>query len=156
MNDMRLDSITTMNKWILYHEFRVTYRDSLIGSETLVDGDWVSKTTAVDGPIPISLSDNVAKDAQVVIGDSMVFNVQGVLMETVVSSIREVDWGRMQLNFSIVFPTGVLENAPQFSVLTTNAPDESSSADLQRDLVKNFPNISILDLRQLYTIIEDI
>ena len=34
--------------------------------------------------------------------------------------------------------------------------DEASSADLQRDLVKSFPNISILDLRQIYTIIEDI
>ncbi len=156
VNDMRLDSITTMNKWILYHEFRVTYRDSLIGSETLVDGDWVSKTTAVDRPIPISLSDNVAKDAQVVIGDSMVFNVQGVLMETVVSSIREVDWGRMQLNFSIVFPKGVLENAPQFIVLSTNAPNESASAQLQQELVGKFPNISIIDLRQVISIIERI
>ncbi len=30
------------------------------------------------------------------------------------------------------------------------------SADLQRDLVKKFPNISVLDLRQVYNIIEDI
>ncbi len=156
VNDMRLDSITTMNKWILYHEFRVTYRDSLIGSETLVDGNWVSKTNAVDGPIPISLSDNVAEDAQVTIGDTMIFNVQGVLMETVVSSIREVDWGRMQLNFSIVFPRGVLENAPQFNVLSTNVPNESASAELQQELVRKFPNISIIDLRQIITIIESI
>ena len=156
VNDMRSDSITTMNKWILYHEFRVTYRDSLIGSETLIDGNWVSKTNADDGPIPISLSDNVADDAQVTIGDTMIFNVQGVLMETVVSSIREVDWGRMQLNFSIVFPRGILENAPQFNVLSTNVPNESVSAELQQELVRKFPNISIIDLRQIITIIESI
>jgi len=156
VNDMRSDSITTMNKWILYHEFRVTYRDSLIGSETLVDGNWVSKSNAADGPIPISLSDNVAEDAQVAIGDTMIFNVQGVLMETVVSSIREVDWGRMQLNFSIVFPRGVLENAPQFNVLSTNVPNESASSELQQELVRKFPNISIIDLRQIITIIESI
>ncbi len=156
VNDMRLDSITTMNKWILYHEFRVTYRDTLIGSETLVDGNWVPKINTVDRPIPISLSDNVAKDAQVTIGDTMIFNVQGVLMETVVSSIREVDWGRMQLNFSIVFPRGVLENAPQFNVLSTNVPNESASAELQQELVRKFPNISIIDLRQIIIIIESI
>ncbi len=46
--------------------------------------------------------------------------------------------GTMQLNFSVVFPEGVLENAPQFNVLTTYVPNEDSSADLQRDLVKNF------------------
>jgi len=90
------------------------------------------------------------------IGDSMVFNVQGVLMETVVSSIREVDWGRMQLNFSVVFPKGVLENAPQFNVLSTNVPNESASAQLQQELVGKFPNISIIDLRQVITIIERI
>ncbi|MBT8300760.1 MAG: ABC transporter permease [Maribacter sp.] len=156
VNDMRLDSLTTMNKWILYHEFRVTYRDSLIGSENLVDGNWVSRTNADERPIPISLSDNVANDAQVTIGDTMIFNVQGVLMETVVSSIREVDWGRMQLNFSIVFPMGVLENAPQFNVLSTNVASESASAKLQQELVRKFPNISIIDLRQIITIIESI
>jgi putative ABC transport system permease protein len=77
-------------------------------------------------------------------------------METVVGSIREVDWGRMQLNFSVVFPTGVLENAPQFHVLTTNAPDKAASANLQRQLVKQYPNVSILDLRQVISLVEGI
>jgi putative ABC transport system permease protein len=67
-----------------------------------------------------------------------------------------VDWGRLQVNFSIVFPKGVLDNAPQFNVLTTYAFSEERSADLQRDLVEKFPNVSIIDLRQVYTIIEDI
>ncbi|WP_047247874.1 ABC transporter permease [Maribacter thermophilus] len=155
VNAIRLDSTTTINKWILNHEFRVTYRDSLIGSEKLISGDFDAKV--VPGrPVPISLSDNVANDAQVVVGDTLVFNVQGMLMETIVGSIREVDWGRMQMNFSVVFPTGILENAPQFHVLTTNAPDKLSSANIQRELVKSFPNVSILDLRQVLTLIEGI
>ena len=156
VNDMRSDSLTTMNKWILYHEFRVTYRDSLIASETLLEGNWVSENKATEGPIPISLSDNVAEDAQVGIGDIIVFNVQGVLMETVVSNVRKVDWGRMQLNFSIVFPEGVLENAPQFNVLTTKVRNEEASAQIQQELVRKFPNVSIIDLRQVIAIVEDI
>lgn len=155
VNEIRLDTTTNINKWILNHEFRVTYRDSLISSEKLVSGAFVEKMPQ-NGPVPISLADNVARDAQVVVGDTLLFNVQGMLMETVVGSIREVDWGRMQLNFSIVFPTGILENAPQFHVLTTNAPDKSASAKLQRELVKKFPNVSILDLRQVITLIESI
>lgn len=155
VNEIRLDTTTSINKWILNHEFRVTYRDSLISSEKLVSGTFVEKMPQT-GPVPISLADNVARDAQVVVGDTLLFNVQGMLMETVVGSIREVDWGRMQLNFSIVFPTGILENAPQFHVLTTNAPDKSASAKLQRELVKKFPNVSILDLRQVITLIESI
>ncbi|WP_281543284.1 ABC transporter permease [Maribacter aestuarii] len=155
VNDIRLDTTSRVNKWILSHEFRVTYRDSLIASEKLVSGTWNPKVDKTK-PIPISLSDNVAGDARVVVGDTLLFNVQGQLMETVVGSIREVDWGRMQLNFSVVFPTGVLENAPQFHVMTTNAPDKASSANLQRELVRKFPNVSILDLRQVLTLVESI
>ncbi|GAL72134.1 ABC transporter permease protein putative [Jejuia pallidilutea] len=137
------------------HEFRTTYRDSLISSEELLEGSWTPNVVP-DEVIPISISDNVAEDANVTIGDTIVFNVQGVLMETVVGSIRLVDWGQLQPNFSIVFPNGVLENAPQFNVLTTDAPSESSSAQLQRNMVTKFPNVTVIDLRQVYTLVEDI
>lgn len=154
-NDIRKDTINRINQWILNHEFRVTYRDSLIGSETLSSGEWTNESD-VDGFIPISLSDNVARDAKVEIGDKMTFNVQGVLMKTVVASTRIVDWGRMQVNFSIVFPKGVLENAPQFHVMSTKVPDDKTSAELQQELVKKFPTVSIIDLRQVITLVEGI
>ncbi|WP_417198859.1 ABC transporter permease [Bizionia sp.] len=155
VNDIRQDSTRQMRGWILNHEFRTTYRDSLIASEELLEGEWTPQLKPGD-PIVISISDNLASDAKLSVGDAVVFNVQGVLMETTVGSIRKVDWSQMQLNFSIVFPAGVLEQAPQFNVFTTNVPDETSSAALQQDLVAKFPNVSIIDLRQIYTVIEDI
>ena len=156
VDDIRKDTTSTINGWILNHEFRVTYRDSLIPSERLVEGTWVPRYETKEGPVPISLSDNVARDAEVTIGDRIVFNVQGVLMETEVASIRAVDWGRLQLNFSVVFPEGVLEQAPRFHVLTTFAPDEDTSARFQQDLVRAYPNISVLDIRQLLSVVSDI
>lgn len=155
VNDIRKDSTSTINRWILNHEFRVTYRDSLLASEEIIEGTWINDIKQGE-PILISISDNIAQDASLEVGDELIFNVQGVLMKTIIGSIRKVDWGRMQLNFTVVFPKGVLENAPQFSVLTTNVPSEAASADLQRDLVRKFPNITVLDLRQVYTLIEDI
>lgn len=156
VNDIRLDTTTRVNKWILNHEFRTTYRDSMIGSEKLLEGEWLPSVPPNTEVIPISLADNVANDALVKLGDTLLFNVQGKMMTTVVGNIRQVDWARMQLNFSIVFPTGILEKAPQFHVVTTNAPDKASSANLQRELVKKFPNISIIDLRQVVTLVENI
>ena len=155
VNTLRQDSTSNVRGWLLNHEFRTTYRNSLIASEEIVAGEWISTQTEGDA-VKISISDNLATDANVTIGDPIVFNVQGVLMETTVGSIRKVDWGRIQLNFSIVFPEGVLENAPQFNVLTTNVPNEERSAALQRELVEKFPNVTIIDLRQVYTIVEDI
>ena len=153
VNEIRKDTTSRINSWILNHEFRVTYRDSLIASEKLEAGEWVPKVISKE-QIPISISDNFARDAKVKVGDKLSFNVQGVIMNTVVSSIRTVDWGRMQLNFSIVFPIGVLEKAPQFTVLTTNVPDENASAKLQKELVRLFPNVSILDIRQILVVVE--
>ncbi len=153
VNEIREDSTSTINGWILSHEFRVTYRDSLIASESIENGEWIAE---VENPemIPISVSTNFAEDAQVEVGDQVTFNVQGVLMKTKIASTRLVDWGRMQTNFSIVFPKGVLEQAPQFHVITTKVPDAQKSAEIQQLLVKNYPNISILDLRQVLSIIE--
>ncbi len=153
VNQIRQDTAANVNRWVLNHEFRVTYRDSLIASETLEQGEWVREATRGDR-VPISVSDNFADDAKVQVGDELSFNVQGVLLNTVVASVRTVDWSRMQMNFSIVFPAGILEDAPQFRVLTTSLPDEQTSAGLQQELVKNFPNVTIIDLRQVLTVVE--
>ncbi|MGB5942760.1 MAG: FtsX-like permease family protein [Leeuwenhoekiella sp.] len=154
-NALRADTTSQIRRWVLNHEFRTTYRDSLIPSEELLEGEWVPEQKG-EGPIAISISDNIAEDAQLTIGDAVVFNVQGVLMETFVSSIRKVDWANLQLNFSIVFPKGVLEDAPQFNVLTAYAPNDAQSAGLQQDLVREFPNVSVIDLRQVFTVVEDL
>ncbi|MBT9187774.1 ABC transporter permease [Zobellia russellii] len=155
VNELRKDTTHQIRRWILNHEFRTTYRDSLAPSEELLEGTWTPEVKQGE-PVFISISDNLARDAKLSIGDPVVFNVQGVLMETTVGSIREVDWAQMQLNFSVVFPKGVLEQAPQFNVFTSNIPDEKGSAFLQRDLVAQFPNLTLIDLRQVSTLIEDI
>ncbi|WP_324721026.1 ABC transporter permease [Salinimicrobium sp. HB62] len=155
VNQIREDSTSNINRWVLNHEFRVTYRDSLINSEELLAGEWIPEVTDPN-LIPISVSDNFAEDAKVELGDKVAFNVQGVIMNTVVRSVRTVDWSRMQPNFSIVFPKGILENAPQFRVITTKVANENASASLQQDLVQLYPNISIIDLRQILKVIEDL
>ena len=155
VNEIRKDTTSQINGWILNHEFRVTYRDSLIASESIESGEWTAEAGDMN-PVPISISNNFAEDAKVGVGDELIFNVQGVLLNTVVGSVRTVDWSRMQLNFSLVFPKGVLEDAPQFNVLTTKVPGEEKSAQLQQELVKEFPNVSIIDLRQVLSVIEEI
>ncbi|MUU77067.1 ABC transporter permease [Winogradskyella endarachnes] len=154
VNELRQDS-TRRRRGFLNHEFRSTYRDSLLNSEDVIRGEWVD-ALGPNEPIVISISENLAESTQVDIGDTIVFNVQGVLMETTIGSIRKVDWQQLQPNFNVVFPKGVLEKAPQFNVILTSVTDAESSADLQRDLVAKYPNVSIIDLRQVYTIIEDI
>ena len=37
-NDIRKDTSSQINEWVLNHEFRTTYRDSLISSEEIIGG----------------------------------------------------------------------------------------------------------------------
>ncbi len=131
--------------WALFREYRSTYRESLIDSEELLAGEWQGRV----GPgeeVRISLEESIARDLDVSPGDTLVFDVQGVPVETVIGSLREVDWERMQTNFFVVFPAGVLEDAPQFHVLMTQIRSAETSAELQRTVVRHFPNVSTIDM----------
>src|SRR5690606_2543559 len=89
-------------------------------------------------------------------GDRLLFNVQGVRVPAVVGSLREVDWNRVQTNFRLIFPTGVIDNAPQFHVLMTRVPDETVSARLQQTIVTQFPNVSIIDLGLILKVLDEL
>jgi len=67
-------------------------------------------------------------------------------VETYVSSTRDVDFQRVQPNFFMLFPTGVLENAPQIFVTVTRVPDREASASLQQAVVQQYPNVSAIDV----------
>jgi putative ABC transport system permease protein len=133
--------------WSLRHEYRCTYNDRLRNAEKLVAGTWYPQVTNSPAAVPISVEDGVAKELQVGLGDEIVFDVQGVPIKTRVASLREVDWKRIQPNFFVIFPRGVLEDAPAMHVVVLRVPSAEESARLQRAVVKQFPNVSVIDLR---------
>ena len=148
------DTTAKVRDWVLNREYRVTYRDSLIDSETLVQGEWSGQ--AQNDSIFISLEKGLAEDMKVSLGDKVTFNVQGALMDVYVGSLREIDWQRVQTNFLVVFPTGVLEEAPKFHVILTRYDDVAQSANYQKDVVSQFPNISIIDLDLILKTVDEV
>lgn len=149
------DTTSEIRNWVFNREYRVTYRDTLIDSETVVEGEWHGDKSG-DGTIYVSVADNIAEDMQAEIGDRLVFNVQGRPIETVISSIREVDFRRVQTNFFVVFPTGVLENAPQFHVVVTRTSSQQQSVEFQSALVQGYPNVSVIDLSMILKTVDEI
>ncbi|MDZ7714639.1 MAG: FtsX-like permease family protein [Balneolaceae bacterium] len=140
------DSTLDIRGWALRREYRATYRDSLMESETLLKGDFIGQAESGSEIFPVSPAQEIAEDLNLALGDTLIFDVQGVPIKTYVSSIREVDFQRVQPNFFMVFPTGVLEQAPQIFVTVTRAADRESSADIQQAVVQRYPNISAIDV----------
>ncbi|MEO6000123.1 MAG: FtsX-like permease family protein [Chitinophagaceae bacterium] len=150
---LQKDSTLPMQRWIFSREYRVTFRDTLTASEKVTKGKWIGTT---NGNVYVSLEERFANRNKIKPGDTMVFNVQGSIISTIVGSLRAVDWSRIQTNFLVVFPTGVLEEAPQFHVLLTHVPNKETSARFQQAVVKEFPNVSIIDLGLVLSILDKI
>ena len=147
------DTSAKIPDWALTREYRVTYRDSLIDSEKLVTG----KLPHMAGAYPhISVERDYIERLKLNVGDTLTFNVQGAPIPTIVGGTREVNWNRVQTNFLIVFPKGVLEQAPQFHVLMTRVPNTQASAIFQRQLVQQYPNVSAIDLGLILQTIDEI
>jgi putative ABC transport system permease protein len=147
VSDVRSDTAFVGEKWPFLREYRSSYRETLTSSETIVDGKWHGDepiTTSADAVV--SLEEDIARQLGVGVGDNLVLDVQGVPMTAEVGSIRSVEWRRMSSNFFMVFDPGVLQSAPKFFVVATRVPDDAAAATLQRSIVADFPNVSIIDL----------
>lgn len=148
------DTTSNVRDWALRREYRVTYRDQLIDSEKIIDGEF--QASATKDSILISVSDNMRDGLKLELKDEIVWNVQGVDVKTYVGSFREIDWQRVQTNFMVVFPEGVLEDAPQFYVLISRIDDKNKSASFQQELVRNFPNVSAIDLTLILETVDQV
>lgn len=153
---LREDSTIDMHLWIFNREYRITYRDTIISSERITRGKWTGVADVSKSLPLISIEEGFAESNSISVGDTMTWNVQGVVMPTIVGSFREVDWNRVQTNFLVVFPNGVLEQAPQFHVMMTHVPSVEVSAKFQRELVKLHPNVSIIDLNLILSVLDEI
>jgi putative ABC transport system permease protein len=156
VKELLADSSRDIARWALRHEYRVTYRDSLVGTEKIVKGKLQKRAEGLHSDIKVSIAQRMADNLHAEVGDTLVFNVQGILVTTTVGSIRQVDWQRVQPNFFVVFPDNVLEKAPQFHVIVTRVSNDRVSAELQRKVIQRYPNISIIDLNLILQTINSI
>lgn len=152
---LQKDTTDNISNWALTREYRVTYRDSLHHSEKLIKGDLQIRKDRKDS-VWVTISEGMLDNLDVTIGDSMVFDIQGVPIKAFISGVREVDWPKDPPNFIFVFPAGVLENAPQIYVTSTRVEDPQQANRFQQSLVMQFPNVSLIDLRLILSTVNEL
>ncbi len=143
------------SRWLYNREFRVTYRDTLIASETLTAGELIPLGARGDS-IFVSLEKGFGEGNGLKIGDEIEFNVQGRPIKTYIGSFRDVKFNQVSTNFLVLFPNGVLEQAPKFHVIITKTKNDREAADVQAEIVRAYPNISIINLGTIVATLEEI
>ena len=132
--------------WTLTREYRSSYRGQPGDTEKISSGEWIGRVQPGAARVPISVEEGLAKELQLALGDEIVFDVQGVPLKTYVASLRTVEWQRMQPNFFILFPEGVLEPAPKTFAAAVRAETPAVAARVQQAVAKALPGVSTIDL----------
>ncbi len=125
--------------------FNLTYRESLLADESIIDGDTLFHDKWTEPQV--SIMDTIASMHPMKIGDRIQFKIQGVPLTARVASIRSREKQSFSPFFYFVFPTSVLEKAPQTLFCAIEIPP-GQVGPLQNRLVAQFPNVSVIDLSQ--------
>lgn len=142
------DQSRDIPSWTLRREYRSTFRDAIVDrTEKVTAGEFVARVGPDVDVVPVSVEEGLAEDIGLELGDEIEWDVQGLPMKTRVASLREVEWRRLEPNFFVVWPAGVLESAPKFWVAAANAASPEDSARIQRAVVAALPNVSAIDLQ---------
>jgi len=99
-------------------EFNLSHAAELPDSNLVTGGRWQPEE-----PGAISVEDGIAKTLGLKLGDTMRFDIAGVLQEGRITSLRKVDWGSMRANFFVIFPTAtLLDELPTTYMAAFRAP----------------------------------
>ncbi len=131
-------------RWSYTREQRLTWMDEFPDSNTFVEGSgW-------NDPLPneLSLEVDYAENLGVKVGSRIGFDVQGIELEFVVTSLREIEWRSFGINFFLVAEPGSLEGAPH-NRLAAARIDAERDNELMAVLAANYSNVTPLFVRAI-------
>jgi len=139
----------------LGREFTLTYRDHLESNERVVEGRFWNAPSAEP---EVSVEREIARRARLHVGDTITFNILGMTVSPKITSIRSVEWRESRNGgFVFVFRPGPLDTAPQTFVSPLKGPGAADARGrFQHDLVERFPNVSVIDFREILETLRDV
>jgi putative ABC transport system permease protein len=154
--ETQLDSFEEVRqRGSLGREYIITYRDRLEPNETIVAGGFWNGPSAEP---EVSVEKELHDRFQIQVGDTVRFDILGRIVSARVTSIRKVDFRDTRSGgFIFVFRPGVLDTAPQMMISPLKGPESAQArARLQHDLVQQFPNVSVIDFKEILQTVRDV
>ncbi|MFN3273539.1 MAG: ABC transporter permease [Paracoccus sp. (in: a-proteobacteria)] len=131
--------------WVLRGDRGVTYAALPPPGTTITQGAWWPEDYA--GPPLVSISDEIATEIGLALGDTLTVNILGRDITAEIASFREVDFSTAGIGFVMAMNPGALQAAPHTHIATVYATPEAEAAIL-RDLGRRFPNITAVPVRE--------
>ncbi len=129
----------------LGREANLTWSDELQHENVITAGKWFDSNKPLEsGLYGVSVEARIADRLDIQLGDKLTFNVGSEIINTQVSSLREVNWQTMQPNFFFVIqPQAMQGYLPTY--LSSFYLDKSRKSDIT-DLMKPFASVTLFDV----------
>ncbi|MFZ3019377.1 MAG: FtsX-like permease family protein, partial [Gallionella sp.] len=124
---------------LVEREFNLSYMEQMPEWNKLVGGKWWA--AGVNGEL--SVEKGIAETLGIRLGDTLTYDVAGSRFTARVTSLREVEWDSMRVNFFVIATPELLRDYPA-SYLTSFylPPDRVRAGDR---LAREFPNVLVID-----------
>jgi putative ABC transport system permease protein len=94
----------------------------------------------------VSVESGIARTLGIEVGDRLGFDISGEPAWAKVTSLRDLRWDSMQVNFFMILSPAVLLDMPQTFITSFYLPASSEAAGLNQSLTSRFPGVSLIDL----------
>ena len=119
-------------------EFNLSHSAELPAHNLLVAGAWKAEEANA-----LSVEEGLANSMGLKLGDNLRFDVAGTPVEARITSLRQVDWASMRVNFFVLFPRAVMPELPSTLIAAYRSP---AAGALDKTIGREFPNLTVVDV----------
>jgi putative ABC transport system permease protein len=144
-------------RFILRGDRGITFSAEPPENADIVEGEWWKADHA--GPPLVSFDAETAKGLGLGVGDRITVNVLGRDVEATIANLRRIEWGRLAINFFMVFSPDAFRGAPATRLVTVTFPDggdPKTELALLARVVERFPVVTAVRVKDALTRVDDL
>jgi putative ABC transport system permease protein len=138
---------------LVEREFNLSYLVDPPAYNQIVQGRWFARDSA-----ELSIERGIAETLGIHMGDQLSFDVAGEIVRAKVTSVRELNWDSMKVNFFVIMAPSLLQDRPQTYITSIYAPPQRPNPTSA--LVREFRNLTVIDtgvvLAQIRSVLEQV
>ncbi|HJX19246.1 MAG TPA: FtsX-like permease family protein [Acidiferrobacterales bacterium] len=137
---------------LVEREFNLSWSAQPPEGNRIVAGNWWAE--GARGLQEVSVEKGLAETLGLRLGDKLTWRIADREMTVTITSLRSVEWDSFRANFFVIAPPGLLESFPATFITSFHLPAENRAWLAQ--LVRAFPNVTLIDVDALMTKVRSI
>jgi putative ABC transport system permease protein len=136
----------------LHRELNLSFMWDFPADNKIVSGKpWAQQDV---GKALVSVEEKLGKDLNLHLGEQLTFQIGDTQISATIVNFRSLDWSSFHPNFFMIFPPGLLHDAPVTYITSFHLNDADTS--VLNQLVQLFPNVTVIDVASLLQQMQDL